>query len=76
MIAAIEANLFKAWACLGRCSLQVELNHIPKMIRFISGSPHYLLIHVFRAQLAPDDIDGQINEILTPFKARQLTLWW
>lgn len=75
VIAAIEANLFEAWAYLGRGSPQVELHHTPNMIRFISGTPHPLLNHVFRVQLVPNDIDGQINEILTPFKTRQLPLW-
>jgi len=76
MITAIEANFFEYVAYNAR-SPQVELYDGPDMLRFISGVPHPMLNHIFRAKLLSENIDGQIDEILTYFKTHRLPMiWW
>lgn len=73
MITAIKANFFEYVAYIAR-SPQVELYDGPNMLRFISGVPHPILNHILRVQLLSENIDGQIDEILTYFKAHRLPM--
>jgi len=76
LVAAIEANYWEFWAFFGR-SPQVELHDDPEVMWLVSGIPHPGFNGVFRTQLAPDDVDARISEILTHFKLRRLPmLWW
>ncbi len=75
ILRAIEANLFGAWAQLAR-SPQVDYRDEAEAIRFIGGIPFPLCNSVMRADLAPAGIDGKIEEILLPFRERNLPMFW
>ena len=76
LITAIEANLFQHLVILGRWH-QADLHDNPEMVWFFTNIPSPALNAVFRTQLAPDDIDGKIDETLTRFKSRRVPMtWW
>jgi GNAT superfamily N-acetyltransferase len=74
-IAASEANMCASWADVG-CPLPGELYDGPDMQRIVSGLPSPLFNAVYRARLAPDTVDEQIEAAIAPFKARGLDAFW
>lgn len=76
LIAAIEANLFAAFAGFGRMP-QVEFSDGPEAMWFCTGVPFPLLNGVFRARFAPEAVDRGIERLLDLFKARRVPMiWW
>lgn len=76
LAAANEANMFEAYASLGRLSGN-DLYDGPDHIRLYTGVPYPLFNGVFRARLAPGDIDGTIQRLLKHFVDRNVPmLWW
>lgn len=76
MLGAIEANLFGVWAQLARFP-RVDYRDEAEAIRFIGGIPFPLCNSVMRAELSTAGIDGAIEQILLPFRERNLPmLWW
>jgi len=72
---AIEDNLFSAWAHLARLP-QVDYRDEPESVRFLGGIPFPLCNSVMRADLAEAEIDGKIEETLSPFRERELPMFW
>lgn len=76
LVAALEANQWEAFAYFAR-SLQAELHDDPDMLCVVTGIPYAMFNGVFRAQLAPGDVDTKIDGTLNYFKSRKVPMtWW
>jgi GNAT superfamily N-acetyltransferase len=77
LIEAIEANLFEMLPTLfGRLSSAICQDE-PDATWFMTDIPFPLFSGVIHAQLAPNNLDSRIKEILEPFKsAKKPMVWW
>ncbi len=75
IVEAIENNLFEVWSRM--VSLPwIESSQEPDMLRYVSGVPFPLCNGILGARFSEPDIDGQIKAALTPFKDRNLPMFW
>jgi ribosomal protein S18 acetylase RimI-like enzyme len=74
---AIEANLTEELVCFGRGLPQAELHKTPELVWFFTGQsgPNGVLWSRF-ARADKNYIMAKIDEILTYFKARQVSVGW
>ncbi|HET9109746.1 MAG TPA: GNAT family N-acetyltransferase [Ktedonobacterales bacterium] len=75
LLDALEANTYAAYADYARNPAS-WMSDTPSMLRFISGLPMALFNGVAHAQLAPEDLDGQITAALRPFRERSAPMYW
>ncbi len=77
VIRAIEENLFELMDSLGTRCPGATYERREEWIRFLTGVPFPPCNTVLRPRLDRDRIDAQIDEVLAPFRERDLPmLWW
>ncbi|RAQ95763.1 GNAT family N-acetyltransferase [Thermogemmatispora tikiterensis] len=75
LLAAMEANLFEAYAHLGR-ALGGEFHQRDGLLFFFSGRPVFFGNGVIRCQLAEQEADEQIAALCAEARRRQVPLTW
>ena len=75
MIAANEESCVQFWLHYGR-GPGCEVHEEPDLAWFTTGIPFPLLNGVMRARLAPEDVDGRIEDMVAEFRRRGLPLEW
>lgn len=75
VIAANEESCIQFWLHYGR-GPDCEVHDEPDLLWFTTGIPFALFNGVMRARLAPEEVDGRIDETIAEFRRRRLPLEW
>ena len=75
IVEAIENNLFELWSRMVSFPW-IESSQEPDMLRYVSGVPFPLCNGILGARFSEPSIDGRIEAALTPFKDRNLPMFW
>lgn len=75
VLEALEDNTYAAYADYARNPAS-WVSETPHMLSFISGLPMALFNGIARTQLAPEDLDAQIEAALRPFRERSAPMYW
>jgi len=75
VIAANEESCVQFWLHYGR-GPGCEVHEEPDLAWFTTGIPFALLNGVMRARLAPEDVDGRIEDMVAEFRRRGVPLEW
>lgn len=76
LVLALETNMYEFYRAWGRTP-QGELREDSNLIRVVTGMPFALLNGIFRARLAPDDVDAIIETTIAYLASRRVpALWW
>lgn len=75
LVRAMEANVQETAALWGRL-LGCQIHSTPEADWFLSGTVLSMFNGIIRAWFSTEDIDAQIERLLTPFRERDLPMAW